>query len=137
MLQAKLFVRVISEVADEAEAQAEARLIAPQLEPFAPVVDRRMKQYYKFPECWDIVLKLRPATIEFDIFYRLVELAEAGWYVGKSEPEDQFRWAVWNPEPGVELLTPRVRWAELQMWLEDPDEPQEEIEYIDDLNPEY
>lgn len=131
MLQPKLFVRVISEVADEAEAQAEARLIAPRLEPFAPVVGRQMKQYHKFPECWDIALELRPATTEFDIFYRLLELAEAGWDVGKSDPEDQDRWAVWNPAPGVQFLTPRVRWAELQMWLEDPDAPKDEIEYLD------
>jgi hypothetical protein len=85
-------------------------------EPHAAVARHTVEPYWKDPAFWDVTLYLRSAEPARTLFERLLALAERGWTVGEAEDADEDRWAVWNPAPGVELLTPRVRWAELQVW---------------------
>lgn len=111
-------VRAIAEVGDERGAEDEMRRIAPLLEALAPVVEVRVEEYPKFADNWSLSFVLRPAGFPHTLFERVLALAASGWTIGEvdAEEEDPERWAVWNEEPGVEFLTPRVRWAHVQLW---------------------
>lgn len=105
-----LLLRLMVEVDDEAQAEEELRRAAAFLA-LATVEKQEIEQYWKIPAYWEITLHLRPEGPPLDPFERLLALATAGWTIG--DPIDD-RWAVWNWSPGVEFLTPRTRWAELQ-----------------------
>lgn len=78
-----------------------------------------MERYWKTPAYWEITFHLRPLGSAPAVYERLLDLAEGGWTRGEADEADGDRRAVWNAAPGVELLTPRIRWAELQSWRAD------------------
>lgn len=106
-----LLLRLMVEVDDEAQAEDELRR-AVSFVALATVERRHIEQYWKIPEYWEIALHLRPAGSPLELFERLHALVAGGWTLGDP---GSHRWAVWNWSPGVEFLTPRVRWAEIQV----------------------
>lgn len=130
MLQPNLVLRLMIEVDTAAEAEAEVRAFAPRIEAHAAIERHTVQQYWKIPEDQDVTLYLRPHGAPEAAFDALVALAEAGWTGDTSTYED--RWAVWNPEEGATLLSPKVVWAHLQLWYADPDAPPlDETEFLD------
>ena len=122
MPEPTLVLRVIADAATHAEAEDEVRRILPRMEAAVPVERWTAKEYWKFPDSWEITLRLRPGGDPLGAYGRVLGLVREGWTVGKHDPGDRFRWAVWNRAPGVELLSPGVRWAEVQLW-DLPDAP--------------
>jgi hypothetical protein len=111
----KLSIKLLVEADGAAGAEAELRAIVPLLAPHAAVTKSVLKPYAKVAGTWMLTLDLDPVGPPLDAFDRLVGLAGAGWSgdtAGEGDP-----WAVWNPEPGHALLTPRVRWATLETWV--------------------
>lgn len=136
MIDPRIQVRVIAEVGDGRGAEAEMRRIAPLMEAFAPVVEVRVEEYPKFAHNWSLSFVLRAAELPHTLFERVLALAADGWLIGELDPEeeDPERWAVWNETPGTEFLTPRVRWAHVQLWDQGA-QPTEPMEYLDDEDP--
>lgn len=118
MFNPLLVLRLISELpgADADAAEAEAREAEARLLPVLAVTQRKVARYRKFADAWEITLHLSPA--DSGTFDAVLALARAGWE-GGDLPTEEFgedRWAVWNPAAGAELLTPRVRWAHLDLF---------------------
>lgn len=111
-----LLLRLMAEVDSAAEAEAELRRVAPRIEAHAAVTQHAIERYWKIPAYWEITLHLRPLGPAPDVYERLLGLAEGGWTHGEPDEDGGGRWAVWNAAPGAVLLTPRIRWAELQLW---------------------
>jgi plasmid stabilization system protein ParE len=63
--------------------------------------------YWKEEGSFDISLLLHPANVAS--FDRVLGLAGKSWWVSRDDECS----AVWNPEPGYELIDPAVFWAEL------------------------
>lgn len=115
----RLVVRAMVAVSSAAEAGMEARRIAGRVEPFAEVARSTVARYAKIPHYWEITLYLSPpARSAHAVFDRLRAEAPAGWTAGEGRAEDEDRWAVWNAVPGAQLFSPRVQWAEIQLWRE-------------------
>ena len=110
-----LLLRLMAEVGGAGEAEEELRLIVPRIEGYAAIEKHTIERYWKIPAYWEITLHLRPLGSAQGVYERLLGLAEGGWTRGAADEADGDRWAVWNAAPGVELLTPRIRWAELQL----------------------
>ncbi|HEU4558031.1 MAG TPA: hypothetical protein VFS20_09285 [Longimicrobium sp.] len=112
-----ILLKTFVEVGSAAEAEAERRRIVARLEGDADVETSRVQQYWKILEYWEISLNLHPTGPALALYQRLIAMAEAGWLIGEvpEEEEDPERWAVWNAAPGVEFLTPKVVWAEVQL----------------------
>ncbi|HYJ79125.1 MAG TPA: hypothetical protein VEW03_05975 [Longimicrobiaceae bacterium] len=106
-----MLLRLMAEVGSAAEGEEELRRAVAVIA-LATVERALVEQYWKIPAYWEITLHLRPAGSPVDLFERLLGLAAAGWTLGDAGDD---RWAVWNWSPGVEFLTPRIRWAELQL----------------------
>ena len=124
MPEPPLVLRVIAEAATRAEAEDEVRRMVPRVERIAPVERESIEEYWKFPDSWDVTLYLRAGGDPLATYGRLLRLTDEGWTIGEHDPEDRFRWAVWNRAPGVELLSPRVTWAQLDVWdLPEPGGP--------------
>ncbi|HEX2202472.1 MAG TPA: hypothetical protein VHG91_04215 [Longimicrobium sp.] len=122
----RLLLRAMVEVGSAAEAGMEARRIAARVAPFAEVARSTAARYEKVPYYWEVTLYLRPAAGSARaLFERLRSEAAAGWTAGAGhDDDDDGRWAVWNAVPGAQLLSPRVRWAELQLLPEDRGGPE-------------
>lgn len=115
----RLVLRAMVEVASAAEAGMEARRIAARVEPFAEVARSTVARYEKIAHFWEITLHLHPpARSAHAVFDRLRAEAAPGWTAGEGRADDEDRWAVWNAVPGAQLFSPRVRWAEVQLWRE-------------------
>lgn len=118
----RLVVRAMVEVASAAEAGMEARRISARVAPFAEVARSTVARYEKIAHFWEVTLHLHPPARSANaVFDRLRAEAAAGWTVGERGPEDVDRWAVWNAMPGLQLFSPRVQWAEIQLWREGGD----------------
>ena len=117
MPKTNLLLRLMAQVQDAAEAEKEMRLVAPQIEGYAAIEKHVIEPYWKIPAYQEITLYLRPRDNPSMAYDSLVALAESGWTHGGSEED---RWGVWNAAaPGTVLLSPRIRWAELQLWYSD------------------
>lgn len=131
-----ILLKMFVEVASDAEAEAERRIVASRLEGDAAVTTFRVRQYWKIPENWEISLDLHPTGPALALYERLIGMAEAGWTLGEvpKDEEDPERWAVWNQAPGVEFLTPRVVWAEVQLLPRGINREPVDPDYLDDLD---
>jgi len=110
-----ILLRLFVEVADQAEAEAEMRGVLAELEPFGAAEPRKVEQYWKIPENWEITVDLHPSGVPLDVYERLIALTAAEWEVGKVMDEEEDRWAVWNVAPGFEFLSPRAVWASVDL----------------------
>lgn len=117
----RLLLRVFLEVEDEARARDVLRsVIEPTLAPHAGLRDVTIERYWKMPEWFEITADLDPLYDPMAVYDRLLALAEAGW---TRSDDRSSRDAVWNPVSGALLLAPEVRWAHLQLWLEESATP--------------
>jgi hypothetical protein len=113
-----LTVRLMVEVASQAEAEDQLRQVTPRVEGCGAVTDAKIEQYWKIPEYWEIALYVRPAGSPVGAYACVVHMASSGWTTGGSDDDP---WAVWNAHRGGVLLTDRVRWAEVHLWRRDGD----------------
>ncbi len=110
-----ILLRLFVEVADQSEAEAEMREILARLEPFGTAEPRKVEQYWKIPENWEIAIDLHPSSSPLEAYERLIALTAAEWEIGEATEEEQDRWAVWNAAPGFEFLSPRAVWASVDL----------------------
>ncbi len=117
----RLLLRLLLQVEDEARARdVLLGVIEPTLAPHAGMRDVTIEQYWKIPEWFEITSELEPLYDPRAVYDRLLALAEAGW-TRSDDPSS--RDAVWNPTTGAIFLAPEVRWAHLQLWLEEATTP--------------
>ncbi|HEX6913099.1 MAG TPA: hypothetical protein VF142_22000 [Longimicrobium sp.] len=126
-----ILLRLFVEVDSRAEAEAEVPRITSRLERFGAVETRKVEQYYKIEEYWEIALDLHPAGAPLEAYEGLIGMAAAGWKIGEVVDEQEDRWAVWNAEPGVEFLTPRVAWASVDLLPFGINHADDDVEYLD------
>lgn len=107
-----LLLRVMVEVATEAEAQEAREALLAILGRMGPVRADAAERYAKIPDYWDVTLRLDPTGSVRGLFDQVLEQAPDGWTVGGA-PGDLDRWAVWNASPGSAFLDRRVRWVSL------------------------
>jgi len=110
-----ILLRLFVEVASQDEAEAEMRRIIPELEGFGTVAPRKVEQYWKIPENWEITFDLHPAGSPLEVYEQLIALTAAEWEIGEVMEEDEDRWAVWNAAPGFQFLSPRAVWASVDL----------------------
>ncbi len=126
-----ILLRLFVEVASQEEAEAEMRRILPQLESFGTAEPRKVEQYWKIPEDWEVTIDLHPTGSPRDVFERLIALTAAEWEIGESTEEEQDRWAVWNAAPGFEFLSPRAVWASVDLLPWGINYADDDVEYED------
>jgi hypothetical protein len=126
-----ILLRLFVEVDSRAEAEAEVPRITSHLERFGTVETRKVEQYYKIEEYWEIALGLHPAGPPLEAYEELIGMAAAGWEIGKVVDEQEDRWAVWNAESGAEFLAPRVVWASVDLLPFGINRADDDVEYLD------
>jgi plasmid stabilization system protein ParE len=102
-LIARFLVRADSPMAAD---RLQARLVG-ALHDWAATPQTPPEPYWKEAGSFDISLLLHPADVAS--FDRVLGLAARSWWVSRDVECS----AVWNPEPGHELIDPAVFWAEL------------------------
>lgn len=107
---ATLILRLIAACPSAQEAEDLLREVRPWIEEHAPIERHVIEPYWKFPDHHELCLYLVGGGRPLARFVALRDLAARGW---TQSGDDTDRSMVWNPTPGCELLSPRVRWAEL------------------------
>jgi hypothetical protein len=126
-----ILLRLFVEAASQEEAEAEMRRILPGLEGFGAVEPRKVEQYWKIPENWEIAVDLHPSGPPLDVYERLIALAAAEWEIGEVMEEDEDRWAVWNAAPGFKFLSPRAVWASVDLMPRGANIQSDDVEFED------
>ena len=84
--------------------------ILPALDADMRVEAAEVRRYWKIEEWLEIALRLTAADGAGPAFDRLVTRSEAGWTAAGADRD-----VVWNPDGGLELFVPEVRWAHLEL----------------------
>ncbi len=92
-------------------AKAFQRTVRPIIESHAPIARSEVDQYWKISDWYEITFELRPTDDPTRVYRDLLGLGDGGW---TSYGDATDRSSAWNPTSGSELLSHRVRWAELQ-----------------------
>jgi len=121
MGNANLLLRLYAELADAEEAEQLRCAITPQIEAHARIEEHESEPYWKIPAYYGLTLRLRPYGDPSMAFDNLVALSASGWTFSGG-PLPHARDAVWNPSPGADFLSPKVKWAHLDLWYSQDEE---------------
>lgn len=124
MSQTYIILRLMAEAQNADQAESEVIRMTPQIEAYAEIKKYLVEQYWKIPSYQEITLYLLPRGDTNETYNSLIAFAGDGWTHDGDQSDGWSRGSVWNPKPGLVLLSPRVKWAELSLWRPDVENEQ-------------
>jgi len=115
MNRTKIVVRVFTEVPNHQTAFALGESVKTRLSHLGTVGQIDAKEYWKFPEWFEISFVMHPTADEAATFDRILNALGEGWESNQASSDEQ--WAVWNHETGA-FFDSTVRWANVERFPE-------------------